>query len=76
LADSSAAAVSPAALTVGCILAGGQSRRMGGGDKCLKELDGRPMLAHVIDRLASPGRPPRAQRERRSGRVSPVSACR
>lgn len=38
-------------LTVGCLLAGGQSRRMGGGDKCLMELDGRAMLAHVIDRL-------------------------
>ncbi len=41
----------PESLTVGCLLAGGQSRRMGGGDKCLMELDGRPMLAHVIDRL-------------------------
>lgn len=38
-------------LTAGCILAGGQSRRMGGGDKCLKELAGEPMLAHVIRRL-------------------------
>lgn len=36
----------------GVILAGGQSRRMGGGDKGLLDLAGRPMLAHVIDRLA------------------------
>jgi molybdenum cofactor guanylyltransferase len=35
----------------GVILAGGQSRRMGGGDKGLLELAGKPMLQHVIDRL-------------------------
>ncbi len=33
----------------GILLAGGQSRRMGGGDKCLRALAGRPILAHVID---------------------------
>jgi len=38
---------------IGCILAGGQSRRMGGGDKTLKRLGDRPMLDHVIDRLAA-----------------------
>jgi molybdopterin-guanine dinucleotide biosynthesis protein A len=38
-------------LTVGVALAGGLSRRMGGGDKSLKLLNGRPMLAHAIDRL-------------------------
>lgn len=36
----------------GVILAGGQSRRMGGGDKSLLTLGGKPLLAHVIDRLA------------------------
>lgn len=36
----------------GVILAGGQARRMGGGDKPLQLLGGRPLLAHVIDRLA------------------------
>lgn len=35
----------------GIILAGGLSRRMGGGDKGLLEIAGRPMLAHVIERL-------------------------
>ena len=35
----------------GVILAGGQSRRMGGGDKGLLELNGKPMLQHVIERL-------------------------
>jgi molybdopterin-guanine dinucleotide biosynthesis protein A len=33
------------------ILAGGLSRRMGGGDKCLLPLGERPVLAHVIDRI-------------------------
>ena len=36
--------------TVGVLLAGGQSRRMGGGDKCLRPLGGKPMLAHIIER--------------------------
>ncbi len=41
-----------AANVLGVILAGGLSRRMGGGDKALATLAGRPVLAHVIDRLA------------------------
>ena len=36
---------------IGVLLAGGQSRRMGGGDKCLLELAGKPLLAHAIARL-------------------------
>lgn len=36
---------------VGLLLAGGLSRRMGGGDKGLRPLAGRPLLQHVIDRL-------------------------
>ncbi len=44
---------SPAhARAVGVVLAGGLARRMGGGDKGLLELDGRPILDHVIERLA------------------------
>jgi molybdenum cofactor guanylyltransferase len=35
----------------GVILAGGLSRRMGGGDKGMLDLAGKPMLGHVIDRL-------------------------
>jgi molybdopterin-guanine dinucleotide biosynthesis protein A len=35
----------------GVILAGGQATRMGGGDKCLLQAGGRPLLAHVIERL-------------------------
>ncbi|MCW5700530.1 MAG: molybdenum cofactor guanylyltransferase MobA [Rhodospirillales bacterium] len=34
----------------GLLLAGGQARRMGGGDKCLQPIAGRPMLEHVIAR--------------------------
>jgi molybdopterin-guanine dinucleotide biosynthesis protein A len=36
----------------GLVLAGGLGRRMGGIDKGLQPLAGRPMVAHVIDRLA------------------------
>lgn len=35
---------------LGVLLAGGQARRMGGGDKCLRQLGGRPILARVIER--------------------------
>jgi molybdopterin-guanine dinucleotide biosynthesis protein A len=34
------------------VLAGGQGRRMGGVDKGLVPLGGRPMVAHVLDRIA------------------------
>ncbi len=33
------------------LLAGGQSRRMGGGDKSLRCLAGRPILEHVLERV-------------------------
>ena len=35
---------------VGVLLAGGLARRMGGGDKCLRPLGGKPILGHVIER--------------------------
>ncbi len=35
----------------GLLLAGGRSRRMGGGDKCLLPLAGRPVLARIIERV-------------------------
>lgn len=36
---------------VGILLAGGKSSRMGGGDKCLRSLGGKPILTRIIDRL-------------------------
>lgn len=36
---------------VGVVLAGGRSQRMGGGDKALRDLGGRTMLAHIIAML-------------------------
>ncbi|GGK24415.1 molybdenum cofactor guanylyltransferase MobA [Salinarimonas ramus] len=38
--------------TLGIILAGGLARRMGGGDKPLRTVGGRSILARVIERLA------------------------
>jgi molybdopterin-guanine dinucleotide biosynthesis protein A len=35
----------------GVVLVGGRSSRMGGGDKCLLPLAGRPLLARIIERL-------------------------
>ena len=39
------------------LLAGGQSRRMGGGDKNLMNLGGKPLLAHILDRVDITGLP-------------------
>lgn len=39
------------AAVTGVVLAGGQGRRMGGVDKGLVELGGKPMVAHVLDRF-------------------------
>ena len=36
---------------VGVVLAGGAARRMGGGDKGFRELAGRPILAHILERM-------------------------
>jgi molybdopterin-guanine dinucleotide biosynthesis protein A len=41
-----------ASAITGLVLAGGMGRRMGGVDKGLVPLDGRPMIAHVLERLA------------------------
>ena len=38
------------------VLAGGRATRMGGGDKPLRELAGRPILARVLARIADPDR--------------------
>ncbi|MFZ4410446.1 MAG: molybdenum cofactor guanylyltransferase MobA [Paracraurococcus sp.] len=37
---------------IAVVLAGGLARRMGGGDKPLRLLAGRPLLDHVLDRVA------------------------
>lgn len=37
---------------LGLVLAGGLSRRMGGGDKVLMDLNGAPLISRVIERLA------------------------
>ncbi len=37
---------------VGVVLAGGRSQRMGGREKALADLAGRPMLAHILARFA------------------------
>jgi molybdopterin-guanine dinucleotide biosynthesis protein A len=47
--------MSDAAHVCGIILAGGLARRMGGGDKALKTIAGKPILAHVIERLQPQG---------------------
>lgn len=36
----------------GLVLAGGLARRMGGGQKALRDLCGKPLLDHVLDRLS------------------------
>ncbi|MFO1067005.1 MAG: molybdenum cofactor guanylyltransferase MobA [Geminicoccaceae bacterium] len=41
----------PPAAIAGVVLAGGRSSRMGGGDKFLLPVAGRPLLARVLDRL-------------------------
>jgi len=47
----SSMAIAPSEIT-GIVLAGGMGRRMGGVDKGLVELDGKPMVAHVLARLS------------------------
>lgn len=44
--------IAPVQSVAGIVLAGGQGRRMGGVDKALLSLDERPLLAHIVDRLA------------------------
>ena len=53
----------PRRSVTGIVLAGGQGRRMGGVDKGLVALDGRPMVAHVLERLRAAGRRRADQRQ-------------
>ncbi len=39
------------ASVLGVLLAGGQARRMGGGDKCLRLLAGQPLLDRIVARI-------------------------
>lgn len=43
--------IPPRADVAGVLLAGGQARRMGGGDKSLQILGGRPILERIIERV-------------------------
>ena len=47
----------PTIVPLWLLLAGGKSRRMGGGDKNLIMLGDRPVLAHVMDRAVPEGAP-------------------
>ena len=42
--------MSAADTVLGVLLAGGRARRMGGGDKGLRRLAGRPLMDHVVER--------------------------
>lgn len=46
------APILPAAAITGLVLAGGRGQRMGGADKGLQTLHGRPLAEHVLARLA------------------------
>jgi molybdopterin-guanine dinucleotide biosynthesis protein A len=52
ITEGTVATAPPQAGIVGVILAGGRSRRMAGTDKALLPLAGRPLIAHVVARLA------------------------
>ncbi len=52
MAETEPARFDSAPAVCGVLLAGGQSRRMGGGDKTLRRLGDRTILQHVIDRAA------------------------
>lgn len=41
----------------GVVLAGGLSRRMGGDNKSLKQIGGRPLIAHILDRIGPQASP-------------------
>jgi len=58
---------------IGLLLAGGQSRRMGGGDKCLRLLGGETILARIIARVSPQARRLVLNANGDSARFSPYS---
>lgn len=60
--------------TSGLILAGGQALRMGGVDKGLVEIAGRPMIEHVIDALRPQVGPLLINANRNAGRYAAYGA--
>ena len=52
------AAVSPSGPVGAVVLAAGRSTRMGPVNKLLADLDGRPLVTHILDTLAAAGLPP------------------
>ena len=59
-----------------CCSPGGLARRLGGGDKPLRLLAGRPLLDHVLDRVRPQVARDGAERERRPGPLRRMEACR
>ncbi len=49
--------MTPPEEVAGVVLAGGQSRRMGGGDKCLRDLGGRTILSRILARAEAQAAP-------------------
>ena len=62
---------------VGVVLAGGEGRRMGPGVvKPLRPLGGRPMVAHVVERLRPAGHGSRRRRQRSAARRARAQGAR
>ncbi len=59
----------------GVVLAGGGGRRLGGVDKALVELAGRPLIAHVIDRLRAQCGPLAINANGDAGRFEAFGLC-
>ena len=58
------------------VLAGGRARRMGGGDKGLVEVGGRPMVAHAIDALRPQSAEVIVNANRNAGAYRAATGCR
>lgn len=67
-------AVSVVRLTGALVLAAGRSSRMGGPNKLLADLGGKPVLAHVLDAVAGAGLPALVVTGDRAGDVAALAA--